>query len=432
MDAGGEVPPYLVGLRLRHRRVLVVGGGRVAARRVPRLVEAGARVDLVAPEVTPALEGLADAGRLRWLQRGYRGGDVDGAWYVLAASDSPAVNAAVADEAETARVFCVRADDGAASSAWTPAVADLPAGPGRPAARVAVSSGQPATSARIRDQVLAALAPEHGPVPEADASQAAPSGRAHRRPAGIDVALVGGGPGAGDLITVRGLRMLRAADVVVADRLAPTGLLDDLDHDVVVIDAAKLPRGRAMAQEAINAAMIEHARAGRFVVRLKGGDPYVFGRGYEELQACVAADLRVEVVPGITSALAGPALAGIPATHRGLAQEVVVVTGHVPPADERSRVDWAALARLHGTVVVLMGLANAAAIGAALVRGGRAQDTPVAVVADASHADQQVLRGRLDQLGELAARLPAHAPGLLVIGSVVGLDRRAGRHRPAT
>jgi uroporphyrin-III C-methyltransferase/precorrin-2 dehydrogenase/sirohydrochlorin ferrochelatase len=417
---GSPVPPYLVGLRLGGRRVLVVGGGRVAGRRVPRLVEAGALVELVAPRVSPALEGLASTGRLRWQRRPFEPGDVDGAWYVLAATDDAAVNAAVAAAAEANRVFCVRADDGAASTAWTPAVADVPATSDLPAARVAVSSGHPAASVRIRDRVLAALTADAGTE---SATSASPSGgRRARRPAGVDVALVGGGPGAGDLITVRGLRLLRAADVVVADRLAPTGLLDDLDHDVTVIDAAKLPRGRAMAQQAINAALISHARAGEFVVRLKGGDPYVFGRGYEEVQACTAAGLHVRVVPGITSALAGPALAGIPATHRGLAQEFVAVSGHLPPGHADSQVDWQAIARLHGTVVVLMGLANAGPIATALIAGGRAGDTPAAVVAEASHASQRVLRGRLDQIGDLAAELPARTPGLLVIGSVAGLQ----------
>ena len=161
----------------------------------------------------------------------------------------------------------------------------------------------------------------------------------------------------------------------------------------LVLDAAKLPRGRAMSQDAINALLVEHAAAGSFVVRLKGGDPFVLGRGYEELQACTRAGLAVEVVPGISSALAGPLLAGIPVTHRGLAQEVCVVSGHLPPGAEGSQVDWAALARLRGTIVVLMGLATSAAIASALIDGGRSADTPVAVIADASQPSVQVLRG---------------------------------------
>ena len=160
------------------------------------------------------------------------------------------------------------------------------------------------------------------------------------------VALVGGGPGDPELITVRGRRLLARADVVVVDRLAPRELLDELPPHVEVVDAAKIPYGRAASQDVINATLIEQAKAGKFVVRLKGGDSYVFGRGYEELLACAAAGVPVTVVPGVTSAFAVPAVAGVPVTHRGVAHEVVVVSGHVAPDDERSLVDWNALARL--------------------------------------------------------------------------------------
>ncbi|MCF6737739.1 uroporphyrinogen-III C-methyltransferase, partial [Blastococcus sp. KM273129] len=198
------------------------------------------------------------------------------------------------------------------------------------------------------------------------------------------VVLVGGGPGDPGLITVRGRQALATADVVVADHLAPQALLAALPPEVQVIDAAKLPRGRAMAQETINDLLLTHARVGRRVVRLKGGDPYVFGRGYEELQACTAAGIPVEVVPGITSAVAVPALAGIPVTHRGLTHEFVVVSGHLPPGHPDSLVDWASLGRLRGTLVVLMGVDTAPAIATALVQHGRDPRTPVAVVTDGS------------------------------------------------
>ena len=181
------------------------------------------------------------------------------------------------------------------------------------------------------------------------------------------VALVGGGPGDPDLITVRGRRLLAEADVVVADRLGPRDLLDELPPHVEVIDAAKIPYGRAMAQEAINEALIEHARAGKFVVRLKGGDPFVFGRGMEEAQACAEAGIPCTVVPGISSSISVPAAAGIPVTHRGVAHEFTVVCGHVAPDDPRSLVDWAALARLRGTLVLLMAVEQIGAIAAALI-----------------------------------------------------------------
>lgn len=412
------LPPYLVGLRLTGRRVVVVGGGRVAARRVPRLIEAGADVILVSPVVSPVLEGLASSGRITWRVGMFAETDLDGAWYVLAATDDRAVNAAVAQAADERRLFCVRADDGQASSAWTPAVADVPAGGTLPAARIAVSSGRPADSVRVRDRIVGLLTISTG---NGDSGEPSTQPRNALRPAGVQVALVGGGPGAPDLITVRGQRILKAADVVVVDRLAPTGLLHDLDDDVLVVDAAKLPRGRSMSQDDINAALIEHARAGSFVVRLKGGDPFVLGRGFEELQACTAAGLVVEVVPGISSALAGPLLAGIPVTHRGLAQEFTVVSAHLPPGAAGSQVEWPALARMRGTVVVLMGLANAGAVASALIDGGRPASTPAAVVVDASHPSAQVLRGVLNDLGALAETVPRQAPGLLVIGDVAAL-----------
>ena len=154
------------------------------------------------------------------------------------------------------------------------------------------------------------------------------------------MAIIGGGPGDPGLITVRGRQLLAEADVVLTDRLAPRSLLDELRDDVEIIDAGKIPYGRAMAQEHINAALISHAQAGRFVARLKGGDPFVFGRGAEEVLACLRAGVPVTVVPGVTSAVGVPASAWIPVTHRGVAQEFHVVSVHVPPGDERSTVNW--------------------------------------------------------------------------------------------
>jgi uroporphyrin-III C-methyltransferase/precorrin-2 dehydrogenase/sirohydrochlorin ferrochelatase len=240
------------------------------------------------------------------------------------------------------------------------------------------------------------------------------------------VAIVGGGPGDPELITVRGRRLLARADVVVADRLAPQSLLAELAGDVEVIDAAKLPRGRAMAQQAINDVLVERALAGLFVVRLKGGDPYVFGRGSEEVQACVAAGVPVTVVPGVTSALSVPALAGIPLTHRGLAHEAVIVSGHLSPRDPATLVDWPALARLRGTVLVLMGVDRLAEIAAVLVENGRPLDTPAAVVQDGSLPGQRVTRAALGEIAAAAQSGGVRAPAVIVIGAVAGLDLTAG------
>ena len=398
---------YPVGLRLLGRRVVVVGGGQVAHRRVAGLLEARARVTVVSPDVTPALEALVEPGSLTWVRRRYEPGDLDGAWYAVAATDDPAVNAAVAAEAEAARIFCARADDRSASSVWTPAVGrqgDLVVG--------VHGGGDPQRAVGVRDAVVAGLT---------DGSIADRAGRAGPEGRPGSVVLVGGGPGDPGLITVRGQQAVSQADVVLADHLAPQSLLASLPADVEVIDASKLPRGRSMAQEQINELLVEHARAGKRVVRLKGGDPFVFGRGMEELEACVAAGIPVEVVPGVTSAIGVPGLAGIPVTHRGLTHEFVVVSGHVPPGHPQSLVDWPSLGRLRGTLVVLMGVDTAPAIAAALVEHGREPTTPVAVVTDGSTPTQRVVRTTLDGLAKAMAEEGIRPPAVWVVGDVVGL-----------
>jgi uroporphyrin-III C-methyltransferase/precorrin-2 dehydrogenase/sirohydrochlorin ferrochelatase len=403
---------YPVGLRLAGRRVVVVGGGQVAHRRVAGLLEAGAAVTVVSPQVTPALEALVVPGSVTWHARRFAAGDLAGAWYAVAATDDPAVNAAVAAEAEQDRVFCARADDRSASSVWTPAVGrqgDLVVG--------VHGGGDPQRAIGVRDAVLAGLT--DGSI--ADRASRAPS------VATGSVVLVGGGPGDPGLVTVRGRQAVAGADVVVADHLAPQALLASLPPQVEVIDASKLPRGRSMAQEQINALLVDRARQGKRVVRLKGGDPFVFGRGYEELEACAAAGVPVEVVPGITSAIAVPGLAGIPVTHRGMTHEFVVVSGHVPPGHPTSLVDWAALGRLRGTVVVLMGVDTAPAIAAALVEHGRDPQTPVAVVSDGATPAQRTLRTTLAGLARTIADEGVRPPAVWVVGDVVALGRGADR-----
>ncbi|MEW2385164.1 uroporphyrinogen-III C-methyltransferase [Micromonospora sp. NPDC047707] len=240
------------------------------------------------------------------------------------------------------------------------------------------------------------------------------------------VAVVGGGPGPDDLITVRGRALLDAADVVVVDRLAPQGLLAALRPGVIVVDAAKVPRGPSVGQDAINAALVTHARAGRRVVRLKGGDPYVFGRGHEEVQACTAAGVPVTVVPGVSSATAAAALAGVPVTHRGVAHEFTVVSGHLPPGHPDSLVDWAALARARGTLVLLMAVDTVDAIAAVLLAHGRAPDTPVLAVQDAGLPGQRSLAARLDEIGAVAAGSGVGPPAVFVVGPVVALTDTSG------
>ncbi|MFI6264902.1 uroporphyrinogen-III C-methyltransferase [Micromonospora sp. NPDC051006] len=262
----------------------------------------------------------------------------------------------------------------------------------------------------------------HGPQHHHDGPQHHDHGHRHGGDPGRGtVAIVGGGPGPDDLITVRGRALLDAADVVVVDRLAPQGLLTGLRPDVLVVDAAKVPRGPSMPQDAIDEVLVEHARAGRRVVRLKGGDPYVFGRGHEEVQACATAGVPVSVVPGVSSALAAPALAGVPVTHRGVAHEFTVVSGHLPPGHPESLVDWAALGRSRGTVVLLMAVETIDKIAVALIEHGWAPDTPVLAVQDAGQADQRAVPGRLDEIGAVAGRVGLRPPSVFVIGPVVAL-----------
>ncbi len=442
--------PYLAGLDLRDRRVVVVGGGTVAQRRLSPLLDVGAAVELIAPAATPAVEGMAQAGELRWHRRPYVAGDLDGAWYVLALTDDAEVNAAVVAEASDRRIFCVRGDDGPAGTASTPASGEWRG------LRIAVASGRltrrepavpdPSGADDVRNseagpdsEVVPSSevgpSPEVGPGPDPLRAAAVRDGvldwlrsgaadalpQQPRRSARLSgVALVGGGPGDPELITVRGRRLLEAADVVVADRLGPRSLLAELGPDVLIIDATKLPRGRFMAQEAINACLIEHARAGRFVVRLKGGDPFVFGRGSEEVDACLAAGVPVTVVPGLSSAIAVPALAGIPLTHRGVAHEAVIVSGHLPPGHPDSLVDWPALGRLTGTLVVLMGVQNLPDIAEVLRKNGRDPGTPVAVVQDGSMPAEKVTTATLETIADVAAAAGVRAPAIIVIGGVAG------------
>ncbi|MER5320025.1 uroporphyrinogen-III C-methyltransferase [Streptosporangium canum] len=393
--------PYLLGLRLSGRRVLVVGGGRVAQRRVPALLDAGALVTIVSTSVTHALDDLIATGRVIWEARPYQVGDVDGAWLVQACTDDRAVNTAVAAEAEAKRIWCVRADDKDASAAWTPASGRVDE------ISVAVTAGgDPRRAAGIRDAVVGAL--RDGTV---DAR------RNRTKPVGV--ALVGGGPGDPGLITVRGRQLLAQADVVIADRLAPQALLDELSPDVELIDAAKIPYGRYMAQEKINELLIEHAKQGKFVVRLKGGDPFVFGRGGEEMLACAREGIPVIVVPGITSPVAVPAAANVPVTHRGVSQEFHVISVHVPPGDARSTVDWPNLARSGGTLVLMMAVERIGTIAETLIHDGRSPETPVMVVQDGTLPTQRALYATLSTVAERVTAAGIRPPAIVIVGDVV-------------
>jgi uroporphyrin-III C-methyltransferase/precorrin-2 dehydrogenase/sirohydrochlorin ferrochelatase len=409
------VGAYPLLLDLGGRRAVVVGGGAVALRRTRGLLAAGASVAVIAPAVLPE---LAELSRVAVSLRGYGDGDLDGAWVVHACTDDPAVNAAVAAEAERRRIPCVRADDAAGGSARTPAVTR---GAGLVVAVGSDGGPDPSRAGAVRDAV--ALLLETGELPLRPG-----------RPAAGSVALVGGGPGDPELITVRGRRLLAEADVVVVDRLAPRVLLDRLDPSVEVVDVGKVPHGAGPTQQQISALLVDRARAGKRVVRLKGGDPFVLGRGGEEVAACVRAGVPVTVVPGVSSAIAGPAAAGIPVTHRGVAADFAVVSGHVEPPPDRadgapressgSVIDWQALADGPATLLLLMALDRVGAAAAELVKRGRPGSTPVAVVRRATLPDQQVLVATLDTVAAAVAEAGLRPPAVVVVGEVVGLRDR--------
>ena len=380
-------------LDLTEAPVLVVGGGAVATRRGQALRAAGAHLTVVAPDVSDDLRAAAR----RVVERAYDSADLADHQLVLACTDDPAVNARVHADARSRGVWCVRADAAAQSSAWVPAVGRVDE------VVVAISAGgDPKRAVELRDAMVAEL------------RAGALTGRRSRSRAGV--VLVGGGPGDPGLLTMRGYRELLDADVVVHDRLGPTGLLEGLPAEVEVIDVGKTPRGPGATQDEINALIVARAQAGQRVVRLKGGDPFVFGRGGEEVIACAAAGVAVEVVPGVSSATSAATLAGIPLTHRGTTQTVAVVSGHAAPDDPRSTVDWTGLAASDATLVMLMAVENLAAIAAALIAGGRAPSTPLAAVSDASLPTQQVVRSTLGSADGLVLQPPA----VVIVGDVVG------------
>ena len=395
---------YLVGVRLAGKKVVVVGGGTVAQRRLGLLIANDADIHVIARAATPAVEAMGDgSANVTLTLRDYRDGDLDGAWYAIAATDDPDVNAAIIDEADRRRIFCVRADVAREGTAVTPASFDyagLSVG--------VLAGGEHRRSAAFRSAIHEAM--QKGLIAtETDDSPDTRKGT---------VALVGGGPGDPELITVRGRRMLARADVVVADRLAPPELLAELPPHVEVIDAAKIPYGRAMAQQAINAVLIDRAKAGAFVVRLKGGDPFVFARGYEEVIACVAAGIPVTVVPGVTSAIAVPEMAGVPVTHRAVNHEFVVVSGHLAPDHPESLVNWNALAAMSGTIVLLMAVERIELFAETLREGGRPADTPVVVVQQGTTAAERVVRATLANAAETIRAEGIRPPAIIVIGPV--------------
>ncbi len=392
-----------VGLDLTGRPALVVGGGPAVVPGVRALVEARARVRVVAPWVCEELEELALGGEISWSAGDYAGAaDLDGAWFVVTGSGDDRTDAIVRTDALAARVWSVDACSPSGGTAALPETVRVETADGT----VTVATHSPGDRA-LGTEVTRAV----GGLLAAGALDL--RRRSPRRGVGW-VALVGGGPGADGLLTSRGRDLLAAADVVVVDRLAPRAVVDRLPASVRVVDVGKAPGRHALAQDSINDLLVEEALAGHAVVRLKGGDPYVLGRGGEERLACEARGIRVEVVPGVTSAVAVPAAAGIPVTHRGVARGFTVVTGHedlpaVPPGTDH-------------TVVLLMGVGRLATSTAALLAAGRPASCPVAIVERGFLPDQRVTIGTLGDIARRATQVGVENPAVVVVGDVVRLS----------
>ena len=390
-------------LDLGGRLVVAVGGGPVSARRVRAFVDEGAVVRVVSPWVSEDLRDLAVDGLVEWHARDYAGpADLDGAWLVHTATGDALVDGRVRADSEATRTWCIDATDSAGTPASVPARADVTT----PDGRVTIASyaaGDPGLSATVRDGVERALV-----------SGALDLRRTRTRGREGWVALVGGGPGIDGLLTARGHELLASADVVVVDRLAPRDVVDRLPASVRVIDVGKTPGNHPVPQWRINEILVEEAQRGLAVVRLKGGDPYVLGRGGEERAACESHGIRVEVVPGVTSAVAVPAAAGIPVTHRGLARGFTVVTGHeeipvLPTGGDH-------------TLVLLMAVNGLRWTARLLVEHGRLPECPVAIIERGFAPDQRVTIGTVATIADLAVERGVESPAVIVVGDVVRLS----------
>ena len=444
---------------LSRRAVLVVGGGAVAERKAAALLTAGAQVTVGAPELTPQLQRWARQGRIAHRAGEFAPGWLDYVWLVVAATGDRVLNARVAELAGLQRVFVNVVDDAELSSFQVPAVID------RAPLVVAISSGgaAPMLARLVRERLetlldhslgpLALLAarlrkrirrrhPElaarrrfyeelfNGPVatllrkdqPELAAAAAEQALQAESAATTGSVVLVGAGPGDPGLLTLRGLRALNEADVILHDRLVRAEVLELARRDAERIEVGKQAGNHHATQAEIHALLLEHAQAGRRVVRLKGGDPFVFGRGGEELEFLRGHGIPYEVVPGVTAALACAAHAGVPLTHRDHAQSVRFVTAHC--RDSLDTLDWRALAQERQTLAVYMGVAGLESLQEQLLAHGRAPSTPFALVENGTRPNQRVVTGTLAILPERAAAHAVRSPALLILGEVAALAER--------
>ena len=449
-------------LRLAGEPVLVVGGGEVAARKIDLLLRTSAQVRVVAPELVPGLAELAAAGEITHIAAEFRPEHLDGVRLAIAATDKHAINAWVARQAERRNVPVNVVDDRELSRFIVPAIVDR-----SPVVLAVGSSGDaPVLTRRLRERLesflpqrlgaLARLAGKLRPTIKAriesparrrkfwenffdstfaadvlagreDAADAALAGRVVDSFAHIvrtadnvgEVALVGAGPGDPGLLTLRALRALQNADVILYDRLVSADVLDLARRDAERIYVGKAAGEAPVSQDEINTLLVQLAQQGKRVCRLKGGDPFIFGRGGEELEALAAAGVRFEVVPGVTAAAGCAAYAGIPLTHREHAQSLVFVTGHTKGED--AALDWNQLARPAQTVVFYMGLGHLEQILARLRAHGAPESRAAAIVEQGTRAEQRVVTGTLADLAQKAQQAGVQSPALLIVGEVTRL-----------
>ena len=451
-------PYFAAFLDLHGKRGIVVGGGPVAALKAEVLLRSGTQVTVVAPELCARLAELTLVGALRHEAKRFQPGDLVGAEIAIAATDDSAANEAVSAAARALRIPVNVADNAALSSFIMPSVID------RPPLQIAISTGgsSPVLARKLRTLIesllpfaygrLAALIgrfrpaskerfpdPEtrrrfwedviDGPVAEmvlGGRDQAADealermleAGSQYDAPTGA-VYLVGGGPGDPGLLTLRALQVMQRANIVLYDHLVAPGILDLARRDAERIYVGKQSDNHALPQQDINQLMVRLAQEGKRVVRLKGGDPYVFGRGGEEIETLAAAGVPFEVVPGITSASGAAAYAGIPLTHRDYAHSCVFVTGHLK--DGSLNLNWDVLARPKQTVAIYMGVRGLSQLCEKLVAHGLTADTPAALIEKATLPKQRVVEGTLATLPELASQTKAKPPALVIVGEVVRL-----------
>lgn len=459
-DEAGVPPLFPAFLDLRGRPVLVVGGGHVARRKIAALLPTGARVRVGAPVLDPDVAAWSAEGRIEHLPGRFSPEWLDDIWLVIAATDDADTNRAVAEAAETRRIWANVVDDAPLCSFQVPA--RIERGP----LQIAISSGGGApmlarhlrerleteldgslatlgellvrhrrrirtriadTGARRRffDAVLRSDVPallRRGDSEGGERALLALLDAADTAPAAGRVALVGAGPGDAGLLTLRGLRLLNEADVILHDRLVSAEVLDLARRDADRIEVGKEAGHHHVPQERIHALMLEHARAGKRVVRLKGGDAFVFGRGGEELEFLRAHGIPYEVVPGVTAALACAAYAGIPLTHRDHAQSVRFVTAHGRGDDDG--LDWAGFAREKQTLAFYMGVAGLERVRERLLAHGRDAATPCALIENGSRPEQRIVLATLDTLPEVARAHAVRSPALLFVGEVAALAAR--------